>query len=239
MNSSIWKKASDKIVISAIFFSAAAIVSTLSLIKKLSYTPVDVTAYLSMDITAMIALIISFAFFRPNISKLMTEEHIEANIWNLKKIRTGYTFVITASLITYILIMVKQPVPSLIPIFFVFYGYRKMSKGYKSLSKSFFVPYNSIQGYKKLKTSTTLFAFAGFFMYYTFFIISIIPIDFIDNSTTVGAALQFFNIFPALILVMLMFATILAFILAVIASFKLINGWKIVKSGGFLRPDEF
>ena len=33
--------------------------------------------------------------------------------------------------------------------------------------------------------------------------------------------------------------TVFALIFAIIASFKIINGWKIVKKGGFLNPDEY
>ncbi len=240
MNSKVWQKASSNIIISATFYSAAVLISDMSIMKKLLNDTVDITVAPFMDIAAIIALILSFAFFWPNISKLMTEEHSDVNLRNLTNIRTGYTFVITASVITYILLMLKLAVPSMVPVCFVFYGFRKMSKGYKRLSKSFIVPYKNLRGYKKLRTSTILFAIVGFHIYWSLFMISFNQVPgFIDDSTPAGEALQVFNIFPILIIGGLLYCALTAFIFAVIASFKIIKGWKIIKEGGYLTPDEY
>ena len=164
----------------------------------------------------------------------------------------------------------------MVPFFFVLYGCRKISKGYKRLSNSSTVPYVNLQGYKKLRTSIILFTFAIFIIYGTLFIISLVDTfppftsldsvcdNPIDASTEVGQALQEnikavaevgqaiqgmsyvmegFNAMGIMLATLLRFGlilnTVFALILAIIASFKIINGWKIVKKGGFLPPDEY
>ncbi len=225
MSSDIWKKASSKIIISAALYSAAVITTISSILTKLSNETVDVTVSPSIDVAAIIALIANFAFFRPNISKLKAEEHSDVNLKNLTNIQTGYTFVITASLMTYILLMMKQPVLSTIPICFVFYGFIKMFIGYNK----------NLRGYKLLRTSTILFAIAGSVLYLTLFVISssLIP-GFIDDSTIAGEI--FMSVFARGWLIC---SAVFALILAIIASFTIIIGWIMVKNGGFLPPDEY
>ena len=291
MNSDIWKKSSGNIVTSVTLFSVAIIVLAASTLIKISTDPVDIANFPAIDIVAAIALIASLIIFRPNIQRLMAEEHWENNLQNMKSIRIGYTYVITALLITLALLILKLHILSMVPFFFVLYGCRKISKGYKRLSNSSTVPYVNLQGYKKLRTSIILFTFAIFIIFGTLFIISLVdtfppftsldsvpenPIDAstevgqalqedpIDTSTEVGQAIQEnikavaevgqaiqamsyvmegFSAIGIMLLTLLRFGLILnavfALILAIIASFKIINGWRIVKEGGFLPPDEY
>ena len=288
MNSDIWKKSSGNIVTSVTLFSVAIIVLAASTLIKISTDPVDIANFPAMDIVAAIALIASLIIFRPNIQRLMAEEHGENNLQNMKSIRIGYTYVITALLITLALLILKRHILSMVPFFFVLYGCRKISKGYKRLSNSSTVPYVNLQGYKKLRTSIILFTFAIFIIYGTLFIISLVdtfppftsldsvpenPIDAstevgqalqedpIDDSTEVGQALQEnikavaeagqallammegFSAIGIMLTTLLRFGLILnavlALILAIISSFGIINGWRIVKKGGFLPPDEY
>ena len=292
MNSDIWKKSSGNIVTSVTLFSVAIIVLAASTLTKICNDPVDITNFLAMDIVAAIALIASLIIFRPNIQRLMAEEHLEYNLKNMKSIRIGYTYVITALLITLTLLILKRYMLSMAPFFFVLYGCRKMSKGYKGLINLSTVPDVNLQGYKKLRTSIILFTFAIFIIFGTLFIISLVdtfppftsldsvpenPIDTstevgqalqenpIDTSTEVGQALnedpleayseagkailaisvsvQAFDVIGRLMATLIRFglicSVVFALILAIIASFKIINGWKIVKEGGFLNPEEY
>ena len=238
MNSDIWRKASGNIITASTFFSVAAIASATSVLLKLSNDIVVITTNLSIDIAAVICLIVSLAIFRLNMPKLMAEEHSEDTLKRMKSIQTGYTYVIAASIMTYILLIVKSPIlMSIIPFLFVLYGYRKMSKGYKRLSKSDLVPYKNLRGYKKLRTSCIMFAFASFYLYWVLLIISYNQVPaIIDDSTIEGQLLQPLNIFFR---IMLMAAALGVFMAAIFASFKVINGWRIVKEGGFLNPDEY
>jgi hypothetical protein len=215
----------------------------------------------------------------------MAEEYWENNLKNMKSIRVGYTYVITALLITLALLILKRHILSMVPFFFVLYGCRKISKGYKRLSNSSTVPDVNLLGYKKLRTSIILFTIAIFIIYGTLFIISLVdtfphftsldsapevPIDAstevgqalqedpIDASTEVGQALQenikavtevgqaIQSISLAMVIMLatllrfgLILNAVLALILAIISSFGIINGWRIVKKGGFLPPDEY
>lgn len=267
MNSDIWKKSSGNIVTSVTLFSVAIIVLAASTLIKISTDPVDIANFPAMDIVAAIALIASLIIFRPNIQRLMAEEHGENNLQNMKSIRIGYTYVITALLITLALLILKRHILSMVPFFFVLYGCRKISKGYKRLSNSSTVPYVNLQGYKKLRTSIILFTFAIFIIYGTLFIISLVdtfpPFTSLDSvpenpidantevaSTEAGKALQAMSLtmegFSAIGIMLttllrfgLILNAVLALILAIISSFGIINGWRIVKKGGFLPPDEY